>query len=135
MQLIVDDPVHTIENNINSTQTVLEEAVKYGKSVLLASTSELYGLSENLPFSEDSEVVYGPTSRFRWTASTRPTPPGRSGTLRSCWANSDVGRTVWSAVFLVNVFLFFHVLAGGRRLVDACWPRLCVHSVARRDAR
>lgn len=67
VQLIVDNPVHTIENNINTTQTVLEEAVKYGKSVLLASTSELYGKSENLPFSEDSEVVYGPTSRFRWS--------------------------------------------------------------------
>jgi UDP-glucose 4-epimerase len=67
VQLIVGDPVHTIENNINTTQTVLEKAVKYGKSVLLASTSELYGKSENLPFSEDSEVVYGPTICFRWS--------------------------------------------------------------------
>jgi UDP-glucose 4-epimerase len=67
VQLIVDNPVHTIENNINTTQTVLEEAVKYGKSVLLASTSEIYGKSEKLPFSEDSEVIYGPTSRFRWS--------------------------------------------------------------------
>ncbi len=67
VQLIVDDPVRTIENNINTTQTVLEEAVTYGKPVLLASTSEVYGKSENLPFSEDNEVVYGPTSRFRWS--------------------------------------------------------------------
>ena len=67
VQLILDDPVYTIENNIFTTQTVLEEAVKYGKSVLLASTSELYGKSENLPFSEDSEVVYGPTRFFRWS--------------------------------------------------------------------
>ena len=67
VQLILDDPVHTIENNIFTTQTVLEEAVKYGKSVLLASTSELYGKSENLPFTEDSEVVYGPTRFFRWS--------------------------------------------------------------------
>jgi UDP-glucose 4-epimerase len=67
VQLILDDPVHTIENNIFTTQTVLEEAVKYGKSVLLASTSELYGKSEKLPFSEDSEVVYGPTRLFRWS--------------------------------------------------------------------
>ena len=67
VQLILDDPVRTIENNIFSTQTVLEEAVKYGKSVLLASTSELYGKSEKLPFSEDSEVVYGPTRLFRWS--------------------------------------------------------------------
>jgi UDP-glucose 4-epimerase len=67
VQLIVDDPVRTIENNINSTQTVLEHAVTYGKPVLLASTSEVYGKSEKLPFSEDNEVVYGPTSRFRWS--------------------------------------------------------------------
>jgi UDP-glucose 4-epimerase len=67
VQLIVDDPVRTIENNINTTQTVLEEAVTYGKPVLLASTSEVYGKSENLPFSEENEVVYGPTSRFRWS--------------------------------------------------------------------
>jgi UDP-glucose 4-epimerase len=67
VQLIVQDPVRTIENNINSTQVVLEHAVTYGKPVLLASTSEVYGISEKLPFSEESEVVYGPTSRSRWS--------------------------------------------------------------------
>lgn len=67
VQLIVEDPVRTIENNINSTQVVLEHAVTYGKPVLIASTSEVYGRSEQLPFSEESEVVYGPTSRFRWS--------------------------------------------------------------------
>lgn len=67
VQLIVEDPVRTIENNINSTQVVLEHAVTYGKPVLVASTSEVYGRSDKLPFSEDGEVVYGPTSRFRWS--------------------------------------------------------------------
>ncbi|MEW6681757.1 MAG: GDP-mannose 4,6-dehydratase [Nitrospirota bacterium] len=67
VQLIVEDPVRTIENNINSTQVVLEHAVTYGKPVLVASTSEVYGRSDKLPFSEESEVVYGPTSRFRWS--------------------------------------------------------------------
>lgn len=67
VQLIVEDPVRTIENNINSTQVVLENAVTYGKPVLVVSTSEVYGRSDKLPFSEDSEVVYGPTSRFRWS--------------------------------------------------------------------
>jgi UDP-glucose 4-epimerase len=67
VQLIVEDPVRTIENNINSTQVVLEHAVTYGKPVLVASTSEVYGRSDKLPFSEDDEVVYGPTSRFRWS--------------------------------------------------------------------
>jgi UDP-glucose 4-epimerase len=67
VQLIVEDPVRTIENNINSTQVVLEHAVTYGKPVLVASTSEVYGRSDKLPFSEENEVVYGPTSRFRWS--------------------------------------------------------------------
>jgi UDP-glucose 4-epimerase len=67
VQLIVEDPVRTIENNINATQTVLEHAVTYGRSVLVASTSEVYGKSVRIPFSEDDEVVYGPTSRFRWS--------------------------------------------------------------------
>jgi UDP-glucose 4-epimerase len=67
VQLIVDDPVRTIENNINTTQTVLDQAVTYGKPVLLASTSEVYGKSQSLPFSEENEVVYGPTTKFRWS--------------------------------------------------------------------
>ena len=67
VQLIVQDPVRTIENNINSTQIVLEHAVTYGKQVLVVSTSEVYGISEKLPFSEENEVVYGPTSRPRWS--------------------------------------------------------------------
>jgi len=67
VQLIVEDPVRTIENNINATQTVLEHAVTYGRPVLFASTSEVYGKSDRIPFSEDDEVVYGPTSRFRWS--------------------------------------------------------------------
>ena len=67
VRLIVDDPVHTIETNINATQTVLERAVMFGKAVLLTSTSEVYGKNESLPFSEDDDVIYGPTSRARWS--------------------------------------------------------------------
>jgi UDP-glucose 4-epimerase len=67
VQLIVQDPVRTIENNINSTQIVLEHAVTFGKPVLLASTSEIYGISDRLPFSEEGDVSYGPTSRPRWS--------------------------------------------------------------------
>lgn len=66
VQLIVDDPVHTIETNINAAQKVLSLAVTYGKPVILASTSELYGKATQLPFCEDGDVVYGPTSRPRW---------------------------------------------------------------------
>ena len=67
VRLIVDDPVHTIETNINATQAVLEHAVMFGKTVLLTSTSEVYGKNESLPFSENDDVIYGPTSRARWS--------------------------------------------------------------------
>jgi len=66
VQLIVDDPVRTIETNINATQAILENAVTYGKPVLVTSTSEVYGKG-NSPFSENDDVVYGPTSRSRWS--------------------------------------------------------------------
>jgi len=66
VQLIVDNPVGTIETNINATQAVLVHAVRYGKPVLVASTSEVYGKGDP-PFSENDDVVYGPTSRARWS--------------------------------------------------------------------
>lgn len=66
VQLIVDDPVHTIETNINAAQAILEHAVTFGKPVLVASTSEVYGKG-NSPFSENDDVVYGPTTRPRWS--------------------------------------------------------------------
>jgi len=67
VRLIIDDPVRTIETNINAAQAVFGQAVKFGKPVLVASSSEVYGKSEDLPFSETDDVVYGPTSRSRWS--------------------------------------------------------------------
>lgn len=67
VQLIIDDPVQTIETNINATQAVLELAVKYGKKILITSTSEVYGKANTLPFCENGDVVYGPTTRARWS--------------------------------------------------------------------
>jgi UDP-glucose 4-epimerase len=66
VELIVRDPVRTIETNIMGTAQVLHHAVRYGKKVLLTSTSEVYGKSNRLPFREDDDVVYGPTSKARW---------------------------------------------------------------------
>jgi len=66
VELIVRDPVGTIETNINGTEAVLRFAVRYGKRVLVASTSEVYGKAAKLPFAEEDDVVYGPTSRPRW---------------------------------------------------------------------
>lgn len=66
VRLIVERPVHTIETNIGATETVLTAASKKGKLVLLASTSEVYGKSTKIPFSELDDLQLGPTSHSRW---------------------------------------------------------------------
>ncbi len=67
VELIVKSPVHTIETNIMGSEMVLRTARRYGKKVMIASTSELYGKSENVPFKEDDDSVFGPTVRSRWS--------------------------------------------------------------------
>jgi len=67
VHLILQDPVKTIETNIDGSDAVLKHAVRYGKRVLIASTSEVYGKGTKIPFSEEDDVVYGPTSRMRWS--------------------------------------------------------------------
>lgn len=67
VQLIVDRPVHTIETNIHGSEVVLEIANKFGKKVLLASTSEVYGKSEAVPFHEDDDSLLGSTRFSRWS--------------------------------------------------------------------
>ncbi len=66
VQLIVEDPVHTIETNVMGSEAVLKAALRYRAKVLLASTSEVYGKGAHAPFREDDDVVLGPTSRSRW---------------------------------------------------------------------
>lgn len=67
VQLIADKPVHTIETNIGGTETVLDAANKFGKRILIASSSEVYGKSEAVPFDEDDDIVLGSTSFSRWS--------------------------------------------------------------------
>lgn len=66
VQLIVESPVRTIETNVRGTEIVLELANKKKKSVLITSTSEVYGKSKKVPFGEDDDLVMGPTTRGRW---------------------------------------------------------------------
>jgi UDP-glucose 4-epimerase len=63
---IVEEPVATIENNVHGTEVVLRQANKKKKLVLIASTSEVYGKSTSVPFSEDQDLVMGPTHKHRW---------------------------------------------------------------------
>ncbi len=67
VELIVESPVRTIETNVHCTEVVLSQAAKKRKPVLIASTSEVYGKSPDLPFREDGDLVMGPTSKGRWS--------------------------------------------------------------------
>jgi len=63
---IVDYPVQTIETNVGGTEIVLELASKKRRRLLVASTSEVYGKSNKLPFSETDDLVLGSTYNARW---------------------------------------------------------------------
>ena len=67
VKLIADRPVHTIETNIGGTKVVLDAANKFGKRTLIASSSEIYGKSEAVPFREDDDIVLGSTTLSRWS--------------------------------------------------------------------
>jgi UDP-glucose 4-epimerase len=67
VNLIAEDPVHTIKTNISGTEVVLETANKFGKKILIASSSEVYGKSEAVPFCEDDDIVLGRTTLSRWS--------------------------------------------------------------------
>jgi len=67
VKLIVESPVRTIETNVRGTEVVLALANKKQKRVLIASTSEVYGLSTAVPFREDGNLVMGATVKGRWS--------------------------------------------------------------------
>jgi UDP-glucose 4-epimerase len=67
VRLIVESPVNTIETNVHGTEMVLKLANKKKKKVVIASTSEVYGKSDDVPFREDADLVLGATSKGRWS--------------------------------------------------------------------
>jgi UDP-glucose 4-epimerase len=67
VKLIVESPVRTIETNVRGTEVVLALANKKKKRVMIASTSEVYGLSADVPFREDGNLVMGATTKGRWS--------------------------------------------------------------------
>jgi UDP-glucose 4-epimerase len=67
VRLIVEQPVHTMVTNVQGTETVLEYCSKFGKRVLVASSSEVYGdHREERPLTETDRRIYGPTTEKRW---------------------------------------------------------------------
>ena len=66
VRLIMDKPVETIETIVTGTQIVLKHANHFAKPTLLTSTSEVYGKSTSVPFTEDGDRLEGPTTKHRW---------------------------------------------------------------------
>jgi UDP-glucose 4-epimerase len=66
VELIVESPVRTIETNVHCTEVVLSHAAKKRKPLFVASTSEVYGKSTQIPFREDGDLLMGPTTLGRW---------------------------------------------------------------------
>jgi UDP-glucose 4-epimerase len=67
VQYILDHPLESIKTNIQGTEKVLELCCKFRKKVLLASTSEVYGKHTHAPLVETDNIIYGPSSKFRWS--------------------------------------------------------------------
>jgi UDP-glucose 4-epimerase len=66
VKLIMEQPVKTIETIFHGTDVVLKFCSRYRKRVLIPSTSEVYGKSTEVPFTEDNDILKGSTSKHRW---------------------------------------------------------------------
>lgn len=66
VQLVINEPTQTIVNNIQGTETILEETCRYRRNLLITSSSEVYGKGLRKIFHEDDDLVIGPTSKTRW---------------------------------------------------------------------
>jgi UDP-glucose 4-epimerase len=67
VEFILDHPMESIKTNIQGTEIVLELCNKFKKRVLIASTSEVYGKHTHAPLVETDNIIYGPSSKFRWS--------------------------------------------------------------------
>lgn len=67
VKYVIDNPLKSIETNVAGTEIVLALASKYRKPVLIASTSEVYGKNNKVPFKEEDDSVIGYTKLYRWS--------------------------------------------------------------------
>ena len=67
VELVVREPARTITTNVHGTENVLTSAAEFGKRVIIASTSEVYGKSVNERFAEDDDLIIGPSVHSRWS--------------------------------------------------------------------
>lgn len=70
VNLIIEDPVNTIQTNIGCTEKILLYCSKKKKRLLIASTSEVYGKSTKEVFSEEDDLIFGSTTKSRWSYAT-----------------------------------------------------------------
>ncbi len=69
VKYVVEDPLHGIYTNVKGTEVVLEKAYKHWKRTVIASSSEVYGKSTDVPLHEDGDRILGPTTVARWSYS------------------------------------------------------------------
>jgi len=62
-----DSSMATLKVNAKGTENVFEAARMWGKKVIYASTSDVYGMSPDLPFSEEGDLLLGPSMVKRWS--------------------------------------------------------------------
>ena len=70
VKYIIENPLHSMRVNVRGTENVLESADRHGTKVILFSTSEIYGKSQDVPFREDADRLLGPPTIHRWSYST-----------------------------------------------------------------
>jgi len=64
---VLKNPVNSILINVEGTHNILKNCARFRKKVLLTSTSEIYGKNENIPFSENADIIIGTTKKRRWS--------------------------------------------------------------------
>ena len=117
---VVRDPLWMLETNTRGTEQVLRQAHRSGATVLFASTSEIYGISEELPFQEDGPRVLGPTWIHRWGYST-----SKALDEHLCFAYAERG-------LVVRIVRYFNIY--GRRMDPAGYGSVIARFLAQARA-
>jgi len=67
VELVVNSPTRTIQNNLHETEVILAAASRHGVPLLFTSTSEVYGKSQKPAFAEEDDLLIGPPHLGRWS--------------------------------------------------------------------
>lgn len=67
VRYILENPLESIKTNIQGTEKILDLCMKFKKKTLITSSSEVYGKHLHAPLVETDNIIYGPSSKFRWS--------------------------------------------------------------------